>query len=128
MTVTDTWSPARAPYLRPDEDDEPPYCASHYYPAPGGVRVGPLVCGDYVGHPQSGGPGSDHSGGAPGFPFWWNDAEALESLAEFGPSARKTGPPCTECETRPQHVGGRCWHCATDLLARDDIETEMESA
>lgn len=126
MTIT-VWGPERAPLSRPD-DDEPPLCLSLYYPAPGGIRLGPLACEDYVGHPQSGGPGSDHSSGAPGFAFWWNDAEALESLAEFGPSALKTGPLCTVCNDLPQSTRGLCASCAATELAADDIETSEEAA
>ena len=126
--MTITWSPALAPAYRVD-DDEPPYCGSHYYPAPGGIRTGPMACGDYVGHPQSGGPGSPHSGGSPEFPFRWTDAMALQSLVEFGPYARKTGPLCTDCNDLPQSTRGLCASCAAGELTRDDYEApESEAA
>lgn len=126
MTIT-AWGLEYSPLSRP-EDDEPPLCLSHYYPAPGGVRIGPMVCIYDAGHPISGGPGSDHSGGEPKFPFPWNDAMALESAVVYRASARKTGPPCTGCNDLPQSIRGLCAICAAHDLAADNYETEMEDA
>jgi hypothetical protein len=125
MTIT-TWSPALAPSTRPD-DDEPPLCLSTLYVPQGGVYVGPLVCIYDAGHPVSGGPLSRHCGGSALFTHHWSDAEAVASLAEHRASAL-IGPVCSDCEARPQSIGGRCWHCAADELARDGIETESEAA
>lgn len=124
--MTMTWSPALAPPTRPD-DDEAPLCLSTLYVPQGGLRVGPLVCIYDQGHPISGGPGSDHAGGSAQFPHWWSDAEALESLVEHR-ATTTAGPLCSDCDMRPQHIGGRCWICAADQLAADDIETESEAA
>jgi hypothetical protein len=110
------------------EDPEPALCLSHYYPAPGSIRVGPMVCGDYAGHPESGGPGSMHAGGPAVLPHFWTDEDAALSLAEFGPGAVRVGPVCVECEIRPQLAGGRCAACCAEAIIRDQNETESEDA
>lgn len=125
--MTITWSPALAPPFRSD-DDEPPLCLSQLYVPAGGYYLGPLSCIDDVGHPRTGGPGSLHTGGSAQHSHRWSDAEALESLAVFGPSARKTGPLCTVCNDLPQSARGLCASCAAAELAGDDIETESEAA
>lgn len=125
--MTMAWSPALAPLTHPD-DDEPPLCLSTLYVPEGGVHIGPLVCIYDQGHPISGGPLSRHCGGSAQYSHHWSDADALLSLAEFGPSARRTGPLCTDCNDLPQSARGLCASCAAAELARDDIETESEAA
>jgi hypothetical protein len=121
----DFWSPALTfpAYL----DDEPPLCLSTLYTPDGGLHLGPLVCIYFAGHPEA---TSDmrHAGGSAETPSFWTDAEAALSLVEFGPSARKTGPLCIECDSRPQTARGRCRVCAAAELAADDRDAESEAA
>jgi hypothetical protein len=124
MSVLDFWSPALAPLLA---DDEPALCLSTYYTPEDSVHVGPLVCIFYAGHPEA---TADlrHCGGSELHPAFWSDADAAESLAEYRASAVLAGPVCTDCEVRPQLVGGRCQVCAAAELAADNYEPESEAA
>ena len=126
MTALDVWSPALAPSVAP-LDDELPLCLSQRYTPEGGLFLGPLTCLLYAGHPEA---TSDarHCGGSAATPSYWTDEEAAASLAEYRASAVKTGPLCTDCESRPQSGRGRCRACLSELLAADNFETESEDA
>ena len=110
----------RVPAVRPEFDDEPMACPSRLYLRAVRDRAAySLGCTLDAEHTGAGLDNRHGQGLAR-----WTSAEAADSLAECRAAA---GPLCTDCETRPQHIGGRCWICAADELVRDNIETETES-
>lgn len=122
MTITDVWSMALAPVdVYDDPFDDAPDCLSRLYVPAGSLSLGPLSCS--LDHRASGLPWL-HGTVLAGHSKEWTDEMAALSLVEFGPSARRTGPLCVECEIRPQSAGGRCQVCTAGELANDNIESE----
>lgn len=120
----DFWSPALAAALRSEYEDEPD-CPSRLYVPAGSLSLGPLGC--TVDH-RAAGLSWLHGAVLAGHSKEWTDEMAAESLAEFGPTACKTGPLCTVCNDLPQSTRGLCASCAAAELAADNIETESEAA